>query len=190
MVTSVNGRTGFSDTEVKLIRAEFQTVNFIPLGIEKYFPELVGVAIMSCHLKSIEKTDLKPFDKLIYLHIASNDLETLPNDLFEYHPELRAIQAYNNKIKSVGENIFTRLTNLQYAQFRNNICITTDANISHQIPALIQELKVKCPLKLSPLQECQRNTEELEEEILRLKAQVKSLKSQLYDSCYASSANM
>lgn len=185
MVTSVNSRSGLKDSEVKLIRADFQTINFIPSGIEKYFPELLGVAIMNCHLKSIEKSDLKTFDKLIYLHIASNDLETLPNDLFEFHTELRTIQAYNNKLKYVGENIFAQLKSLQYAQFSNNICINPDDSLSHQIPALIQELKVKCPMKLSPLQECQRNSEELEEEIQKLKAQVKSLKRQLY-SCSTS----
>lgn len=172
VITSVNGQAGLIDRDVKMIAIYSQLVKFLPKKLETYFPELTGIAVYGSKLKSIDKTDLKPFGKLRYLSVPSNDLETLSDDLFEFNLELRACEVFDNNLKFVGGNIFSNLKSLEMAQFRNNICISQDVYTPNGLPSLIQQLKKNCGSKV-----CQCNCKELEEENLKLKSKIAMLES-------------
>jgi hypothetical protein len=119
-------------------------VNFMPKGLEKLFPQIERIAIYSSKLKEITKEDLAPFPMLKVLFLYSNDLETLPSNLFEANPEITHVEFLNNKLKFVGENILSPLKKLIFASFGLNPCINMDAETKDKVPALIEELQNKC----------------------------------------------
>jgi Leucine-rich repeat (LRR) protein len=145
-ITSANGHTGtyYHSQNVKSVRFESQTMNFMPKGLEKLLPQIERISIYNSNLKEIKKEDLAPFPMLKNLWISDNDLETLPSNLFEANPELIYVQFTYEKLKYVGENILSPLKKLEYADFSDNPCIDKHAASKEEIPALIAELQDKC----------------------------------------------
>ena len=141
-ITSVNGRT--EPTSLQGLWISDQTVNYLPKGIDKFFPDLKGLGVQSSKLKSLTQDDLKSLPQLVYANFLNNDLESLDGDMFKFNPKLRNIHFSMNKIKYVGENLLNLLKDLQFIRFASNICININAETSPEIPALIRKLKTQC----------------------------------------------
>lgn len=182
-ITSVNGETS-PVKFVKMILFYRQTVNFVPKGIEKFFPQLTGISFSQSKLKAIEKSDIKPFNKLRILYIANNEVEQLSDDLFEFNAELVVFVAANNSLKSIGSNIFTALTNLEYVDFRGNICINEEAENASEMTEISHRFKKNCSISkvLEPMTTCQGDIIELKKENHQLKIRVESLERKLISS--------
>ena len=73
-LTSVNGRT--EPTNFTGLFFDQQTVHYLPKGIDKFFPNLKGLAAVSSKLKLLTQDDLKPLTQLVSVIFSSNDLET------------------------------------------------------------------------------------------------------------------
>jgi Leucine-rich repeat (LRR) protein len=146
IITSINGQTKsyYRSQNITGLWFEDQTMNFMPKGLEKFFPKIERISITRSKLKELTKEDLAPFPMLKNLWIRRNDLETLPSNLFEANPELNHVQFNNEKLKFVGENILSPLKKLKYADFSDNPCINMHAASKKEIPALIAELQDKC----------------------------------------------
>jgi DNA repair exonuclease SbcCD ATPase subunit len=163
-ITSINGQTGsyYHSQNVKSLIFDGQTMNFMPKGLEKLFPQIEAISISSSKLKELKKEDLAPFPMLKNLWTNGNDLETLPSNLFEANPELTRVEFYKEKLKFVGENILSPLKKLKWAYFRGNPCINMMAHSKAQIPALIEELQSKCKppqgIKTEPQEEPETTT--------------------------------
>lgn len=121
-VTSINGNTEVL-TDVHTLIINGQVVNYFPTNIHSFFPNLNFIRVISSSLKSIVQADLKPFTKLEKFSAEDNDLVELDSDLFEGNTELRWIQFWNNNLNLIGENIFTPLEKLEFAEFSSNQCI-------------------------------------------------------------------
>lgn len=147
-VTSINGQSSesFQSRNVHALQIFGRTVNYMPVGLEEFFPNLEVISIAEMKLKSIEKSDLYGFPFLKVLILRNGNLESLSNDLFSNNLELQFIVMDGNKIKSVGENTFAKLTKLEYLFFINNQCTSKWAFGTEKIQALLEELKQKCPL--------------------------------------------
>lgn len=176
-VTTINdlSESHYHDQNIVIIRMDSQTVHYMPKGIDKFFLGILGISIYNSELKIIEKKNLKPFEQLKYLHIPKNGLETLSSDLFQYNLQLRVFIVHDNKLKSIGGNIFMNLEALEYANFGNNICINQLASTQSEIPGIIDTIKENCPT-LEDLKDkyCGEDFNEMATEIQNLKAKLKS----------------
>jgi hypothetical protein len=63
-ITRVNGQSNFQGLSYKMLEIRDQLVNYMPEGIEVFFPNLEGILIYNSKLKKIEKKDLQKFPKL------------------------------------------------------------------------------------------------------------------------------
>lgn len=145
-VITVNGQNEsfYRTRSVKKLSIGDKNINFMPNGIEKFFPDLESIRICNSNLKSIDQADLKPFGKLRNLDVERNDLVFLDSELFEFNPEIETLDFYNNKLRYVGENIFKSLSKLNIADFNNNPCSSYRMNSKIQLAVLISELNSNC----------------------------------------------
>ena len=136
-VTSVNGRT--EPTNLQGLEIVHQTVNYLPKGINKFFPNLKGLVVENSKLKSLKKDDLKSLKQLVYVNFVGNDLESLDGDLFEFNPKLKFIGFGSNKIKYVCGFLLI------------NLSINAGATSSSEILAVLQTLKSQCKWPQDPM---------------------------------------
>lgn len=146
-ITSITGThsSGLSSNDqVNYIKLQSKEVNYFPRGLATQFVNIEILSINSCHLKKIDKCDIKSWSNLKVLNLQKNDLESLNSDLLQANTALEVIYLGSNQIKTVGLDIFKPLENFKFAQFSGNICIQTDAYGFTAIAQLKKELNQKC----------------------------------------------
>jgi Leucine-rich repeat (LRR) protein len=177
IVTSVNNQavSYYNSKNIKGLNFEFQSMNFMPKGLEKLFPQIELISIERSKLKEIRKEDLAPYPMLKKLWIQSNDLETLPSNLLEGNPELSIVSFFNNKLRFVGENILSPLKKLTWVYFRSNTCISMDAYTKAQISALTAELQSKCKSPQEKIKELELIIESQKKKIIDLNLELEEI---------------
>lgn len=131
---------------VQYLQILYQPIDFIPRGVENFFPNLVGLRISNGKIKQLTKRDLQPFYKLQLLSFDGNKIEVLDSDLFDYTPNLKWIYFDYNNIAHVGQGIFDSLIYLKQVNLELNPCISRDVSGRTEIANLKSELPRKCPL--------------------------------------------
>lgn len=133
-VKSYNGKhaSGKNDHDVKAIKFENQVVEHFPRNLHKIFPQLESLFISNCGLKAISRRDLIGLENISGLGIFSNQLTSLPSDLFVDMPKLRNISFIGNKLGSVSSKIFAPIigNGLTYVDFRKNPSINSVYGVS------------------------------------------------------------
>jgi hypothetical protein len=142
---SQNHLSGKSDSDVKLIKFNNQTLDFIPQNISKFFKNIQSVDVISSSLKVVLKDDLQQFPELRFISFYDNLLETLDGDLFTYNPKLQFVSFHKNKITNVGPNLLRSLKSLSQVHFNSNVCISQHAFNPSAILDLTRNLFIKCP---------------------------------------------
>lgn len=160
-VTTINNLSArmFGPIFVEQFSIEDQIVNFMPKGLENFFPELEMLVVQNSKLKSIKKIDLQIFADLEYLNLKHNNLKALDGDLFEGNRNLMIIDFSGNRLMFIGNQLLVPLKNIKHAYFSDNNCIDDFATIgsvlieTRDISILQNELKENCPdlLKLEKL---------------------------------------
>lgn len=143
-VTSINDDGNFDGSSYKTINIEHQIVNFLPVGLGRIFPNVIGFRVSNSKLKEVKRKNIRFFPKLEELWLSYNDLEILHSDLFEANPKLRGIYMERNKIIFVGSNILAPLKNLETANFNLNSCIDEAALNPSEISSLETALTSGC----------------------------------------------
>jgi Leucine-rich repeat (LRR) protein len=131
-------------------------LEFIPRDILTEFPNLNGLVINQCNLPTLRTGLFKAdFDKIEHWRLESNkieliqpgvfqnlnrmkwislddnNLQTLPHRLFKYNPNLVYISLANNQINSIHPNFFEALHNLKMIDLRGeNVCIQKEIGCS------------------------------------------------------------
>jgi Leucine-rich repeat (LRR) protein len=124
IITSVDHDDRYFNKSVTKIFVDSQIVNFMPVRIDKFMPNIKEVQIINSSLKAIDKFDLKAFRQLEFLNLPFNHLEELKNDLFVFVPKLRYAYFNNNRLKVIGDRLFDTLENTNFlASFEFNVCI-------------------------------------------------------------------
>lgn len=109
---------------------------FIPKGITIYFRNLTVLVIAKSGLKSVTKSDLKPFPNIKGLYLDKNELEVLEEDLFENNPKLEELNFSENLLKHIAHDILEPLKKLTRADFFTNPCIDFGASNKREIEIL------------------------------------------------------
>ncbi|CAG9810382.1 unnamed protein product [Chironomus riparius] len=117
---------------------------YLPTGIDKFFPNLVDFAVISCGLKEIKQSDLKGFPNLLQLSLKYNALEVLEKDLFKFNSKLKRIYLELNLIKEIDGNLFDNLMNLRYLSLEGNECISSTSFFRKDVEKQIQVIREKC----------------------------------------------
>jgi len=100
--------------EVKGIAFFRQTVNYIPAGLERIFPNLREIHIRECDLLSIDKGILKPFPDLEAITLAGNlHFDTLERGLFSFNKKLKNVNLQLNFFKHIDANVLVGFRSLK-----------------------------------------------------------------------------
>lgn len=141
---SQNHLDGKTNSDVEAFSIMDQNLQTFPKEIENFFPNLKGIFAYDCKIKVITKDSLQ-FPNLQWIRIASNELMSLDDDLFNSTPNLQLVSFMNNKIKHVGRNTFQPLENLEFLQFYGESnCINETAQTRDEVVNLISKLPVVC----------------------------------------------
>lgn len=176
LITSLRGQhaVGESNDNVNTFLIFEQICDYFPVGVEKYFKNLEGIAVQKSGLKRLTKSDLKPFANLKSISLFGNMLTTLESNLFMFNPKLKLISVFNNKLKHVYPNVFDGLNHLEKVYFSSNPCFNEDGPNPEKIE------KVKCKLIEScPATEEMMEYAEIESEKLKTEAEIVRVKESL-----------
>jgi len=125
-------------------------MEFMPLGLESFFPHLEFIRITSCGLKSLELDDLKPFENLKRLQIDGNFIEKINSDLFKFNPKLTDLNLASNDISLIDPQIFNGLK-LENLDLTGNVCVRKQQK---SINETIQKIKENCSVDGHPATFC------------------------------------
>jgi len=112
--------SGKTNMDVLFVQFENCTLSKIPQGLTKIFPNLEILEIWNSNLKNICKNDLVEYKNLKKFRCEYNEVEFLPDDLFENFANLELISFKNNKLTVIEPNILDGLDKLKYVDFRVN----------------------------------------------------------------------
>lgn len=137
---------GRSNSDVAAIKFENTIVEHFPRGLNKFFPNLESLFIRNCGLKTISRKDLIGLENLTGLSIFSNQLTSLPNDLFVNMPKLKNISFVGNNLEAISSKLFIPILDneLTYVDFRHNVNISSVYGASgiHSVNTMEQLMEV------------------------------------------------
>lgn len=96
---------GQTDDDVEAISFSHVLVRFFPRGLHKIFPNLKAVYMKGCGLKQISKKDLSGLENLLTLNIDSNQLKSLPRDLFDNMKKLQHVSFSGSQLARVDSRM-------------------------------------------------------------------------------------
>lgn len=146
-------------------------LNFIPQGLEKFFPELNVLGIIVHNITELKGNEFKNYTKLRNFMIQRGPLERISGNLFEFTPLLSSAGFMFNRIKFMSQNFLSSLKKLSTINFTENECIKdyNEANTPEEIEKLVIELQEKC-LEVDEIKtEKPVTLEDLNEEIKKMK---------------------
>lgn len=145
-----------------------QEVLSFPKGLELFFPHLREITISSSKLESIRRSDLKPFPELEVIDLQRNEIEFLPDDLFEFNNKLKTVRiSHNTKLKVLSEKLVLRQEFLERFEFDGIGC-----NLRGEYYNSYDNYNSYC---LLPENLIEILAEDLNEKLLTLESKVQSL---------------
>ena len=145
---------GKTNNDVEVLSIYCTQIEYFPRGLSTIFPRLTNVLVDGCGLKEISRKDFEGLGNLEYLDLTTNELKSLPNDLFVETPKLQWIYLGNNKIERLGSKIFDPLDqkNLKAFNLSGNSTINMNYNQGNvtTLEALMKKIDAKC---LPPIEE-------------------------------------
>ncbi|KAG5667330.1 hypothetical protein PVAND_015313 [Polypedilum vanderplanki] len=132
--------------ELKGFHAIGKSAYFIP-DFTPLSKGIIAITLHRCKVLKLNKDDLKPYPKLVYLMLLKNKLRVIEKDVFEYTPDLKYIDIGFNMIKEIVPGAFDNLKNLNELHLLTNECIQKEASDRTAVVKFIEELKEKCIVK-------------------------------------------
>lgn len=125
VVKSVNNQNvnSFAGASYLILAITGQNTVYLPQEIGKFFINLKALKVTSSKLKYLRKKDLKFLTKVIEMDFSSNNLQSLPGNLFDENLEVQCMHFENNQITHIGSNFLKPLKKLNDGYFTGNLCI-------------------------------------------------------------------
>lgn len=96
-------------------------VHYLPENISETYPNLRGVKIKECPLKTVNRRNFRGLRKLEWLDLKRTSLEKLNDEhTFDDLEELNSLNLESNKLKFVHPRLFSKLLKLQSIQMEKN----------------------------------------------------------------------
>ena len=144
---------GKTNIDVEVLVINDVHIEYFPRGLSATFPSLTNVSVNNCGLKEISRRDVEGLGNLEILKLSTNEIKSLPNDLFVETPKLQRIYLQDNKIERLSSKILDRLDkkNLEYFDLHGNPSINMDFEKGcGTLEAFMKEIDEKC---LPPIEE-------------------------------------
>lgn len=146
-----------SDVESFLL---FGDIEEIPKGLNVIFRNLTQLSICKSGLKSVRRQDLVGYEHLESFSCESNQLQSLPDNLFEGMNKLKIISFRDNKLEHISVKLFDPIirNGLIRVDFRNNAKIDAafgcrgGIKLEELIMIIIEQCKVPPEQKKDPEQ--------------------------------------
>lgn len=119
-------------------------LEFIPSGIEDFFPNLEEFVVSETGLAAVHVDDLKKFPKLKRLDLSYNQLTALTSNLFEFNKNLEEIDLRGNNLTYIGSDLYINLPNLKQMDLTDNACINALAENSIELRKLADKISDSC----------------------------------------------
>lgn len=127
VIKAINGihQKGMTDEEVTAVAFEEIVVEYFPLGLDAFFPNLTAVQVSYCGLKKITRDDLAGLENLVILSFPVNKLTSLPDELFKDMSMLQWAIFRDNELRSLSVKLLESLdmANMREINFKDNCLI-------------------------------------------------------------------
>lgn len=89
-----------------------ENIKFLPENIADTFPNLIGLEVWNCSVKSVERRHFKNLRELKELIIAYNKVKNVDSEAFKDQGKLERLQLTFNRIENLNSETFSHLSNL------------------------------------------------------------------------------
>lgn len=134
-----------TNSEVTLLMIHNQTCHQFPQKLGSFFVNVEGLEVIRSKLKTVTTASFSDFKNLEYLNLKKNNIESLPEGLFDHNTLLKTVIICCNKLKIINANIFDSLPNLKHVDLRQNICVHMKSNDKDDFASLMKHIVKKCP---------------------------------------------
>lgn len=131
-------------SNVTALAASQQVMHFMPRFEKNLAQRLKGIFFYDCHMKAIERDDMRQFPNVESLTLGQNNLEWLDDDLFEFNPKLKLVNVAFNQISMIGAKTFEPLKNLKELWVGGNVCKVKSAYDMEKVQELKATILEKC----------------------------------------------
>lgn len=171
---------GKSNVDVNAISISEKVVNFFPLQLSNFFPNLEIIYFLKNTLSEILSSDLEQFGgKLVRFVFSGNDIEVLQANLFKFNPNIEVIFLDHNNIKHIEDGAFAGMPKLERLYLNNNPCIN-DGTFDKSLEVLISEAEFKCKDEMrTKVKNLNAKIETLQEKNLQLEGKLKEIEEKL-----------
>lgn len=147
LTTSVsqNHFDGKCDSDVLVIFATNQTLNYLPAGLNHFFPNIRGLTILHSELRSLTSCDIALFKNIEFIYVYGNNIQLIDGDLFSKNPNVMYVSFTRNPVRHIGSNLLAPLKELKEAYFSNCNCIDQLAWNPAQIDKMKSDMTAFCP---------------------------------------------
>lgn len=80
-------------------------ITYLPNGVGKVFENLKTFSAVNCGLKFIKRENFKDMEKILFLNLGSNQIETVPEDALHDLPVVELIVFCGNNLKTLSEDL-------------------------------------------------------------------------------------
>lgn len=119
---------GVANMAIQALGFQVQSkLKYIPGGLKKYYPNLVGLYFDETPLQILTEKNMEQFGTdLIHFHVTKSLITYLSKNLFKHNPNLKFLSLSNNPIQYIELGFFdviTRMDDLLLFDVRNIKCI-------------------------------------------------------------------
>ncbi|CAO1386296.1 unnamed protein product [Diamesa hyperborea] len=169
-----------------------EDIEYLPKGVQRYFPKLKIYEVVSSSLKYIRRQDFLNLTTLKALRLSHNKIENVPEDVFTTLFNLESLDLKHNQIKEINEETFMNLTNLKVIKLNYNKLETISSklflkninlieiNLSDNVLSIIG---FQCFTHLTSLEELYLNSNLCIDKIYRNSINVIEIQKELIGKC-------
>lgn len=126
-----------SNNEVNGLIIKGQNTSYIANDVGKFFPQLTRYEVRSSNLIAIKRENFKDLNKIEYLVLEKNSLETLPSDVFADLTNLKHVRLSGNKLTGIHFETFANNDKVEIITLDNNNLVS----IHEKLLTKLNELK-------------------------------------------------
>lgn len=127
--------------DINLIIINNVEASIFPQGLQRIFPNILGIKIKNSGLRKISQNDFRDFNGLKFLSITDNLIQLLSGGIFSSNPQLEFIEIKRNMIIFVDEKVFDGLENLKILRFDFQCFNEVNAENIEKVQSLVENLK-------------------------------------------------
>lgn len=152
-VAAASAIPGFTTNKTEALTMQQNAANltYMPTNFGFFFPNLTLLNIVGTRLRQLAPQDFAQFSKLKTFVGQSNEITTLPTNLFQANQEIEEFAIIGltnftrvNSLHTIGANMLINATKLEYVLLWYNFCVNEVALNRSQVVNLNSRLHIYC----------------------------------------------